>query len=276
MPRGLTNCGNSCYLNCAVQTLFHVPPLTRRLRDGGYAGACPVTAEYARVVQELLRPDDESAVDSLPLLRAFRQRFPAFDNRRQHDAAEALVLLVDVLEESLGKEYVDQLFGGVSTQTVTFLKPSATSPCSVSRRHQPFVSLTLPVTEPGFSVDELLDQMAEPSAVYDYVDDDGEVHVVAMCATELTRVPAACILVFGSHNAHFNVRLPLEWRGMRLRSFVVHQGGDGSGHYVFAGRAKGSWVAKSDEHVEVVDQSEMSGDEVSAPAYIGVYVSPHA
>ena len=272
MPRGLTNPGNSCYLNCAVNALFHVPPLTRHLRDHGYDGACEVTRELTSVVRELLRSDVSDAVDSERLLKAFKKRFRAFANNRQHDSAEALVLLVDVLEGALGKQYTDELFGGSSTQTVTFLKPSDLSPCSVSARETPFVSVTLPVTEPGFTLDELLEQMSEPSAVYDYVDDEGEVHMVAMCATELTRIPRAAIFVFGSHDSHFSVRLPLVWRGRRLQAFVCHQGSDGRGHYVCAGRAKSAWWAKSDASVEAVSMDDVQGDCVTAAAYIAVYV----
>jgi uncharacterized UBP type Zn finger protein len=269
MPRGIINSGNTCYFNCAVQSLFHVPQLTRRLRDAGYQGPCAVTREYARVVVELLRSDLQDAVDARALLAAFRKRFPRFDNTWQHDAAEAMVLLIDVLEESLGKEFMEHLFRGETTETITFLRPSAASACSARTLTAPFVSLPLSVSEPGFTLDELLEQEAEPSAVEDYEDGEGVRHPVAITATKVTTMPRCCIFVFKTAEEHFNVQLPLEWRGRRLQAFVVHQGANGRGHYVCAGRAKTAWWKKSDETVEVVDLDLVQL--VNTPAYLAVY-----
>lgn len=207
MPRGLLNLGNTCYLNSAVQALFHVPALTRHFKTAEpYAGSCDITREYAAVVHELLRTDEDSPVNPAELLRAFRRRFAQFDNRRQHDAAEALGFLLDVLEESLGKPFMNALFQGQTTQTVTYLKPSSQSPFSVSVTVDPFVTVPLTVTEPGFTLDELLEQAAEPSHIYDYVDHEGEVHMVATSATAVTTWPAVCVFVFGSYDCHFKVR----------------------------------------------------------------------
>jgi hypothetical protein len=271
MPRGLVNLGNTCWFNSAIQALFHVPPLTQRLRDDPYTGACDVTREYSGVVNELLRPSDDTPVAPTALLAAFRRRFTAFDNRRQHDAAEALVLLLDVFEASLGKPFVHGVFQGHTTQTVTYLKPSSTSLCSVSTRHTPFVSFPLNVNEPGWTIDELLEEAAAPSLIQGYVDDDGTVHDIAYSATELSSMPPVCVFVFGSHESHFAVQLPLEWRERRLVAFVMHTGSDGGGHYVTGGRAKGAWWSKSDEDVEVVDASEVTGTVLNAAAYIGIY-----
>lgn len=102
----------------------------------------------------------------------------------------------------------------------------------------------------------------------EYVDAENRLHELAMRATELTVVPPVCIFDLGSREEHRDVRLPLVWRGRKLQALVVHQGQDGCGHYVAAGRAKGGvWWVKSDTEVEAVD----SVTEIHMAACLAVY-----
>ena len=117
-------------------------------------------------------------------------------------------------------------------------------------------------------MDALLELAAEPSAVRDYVDADGRTHELAMRATAVTQMPRVCIFDLGSREEHLDVHLPLEWRGRRLQSLVVHEGADGRGHYLAAGRAEGGgWWVKSDAEVHSVSP----GSVIALPACIAVY-----
>jgi ubiquitin C-terminal hydrolase len=269
MSRGLVNKGNSCWFNSAVQALFYVPALNRRLCDEGYDGTCSVTRLLAAVFLELRRTDTRAAVDPGELLDAFKARFQAFRNRRQHDAAEALLLLVGVFEDSLGKAYVESLFAGASEQTVTFLKFSTTELCSESKTVTTLWSVNIEVPEPLLSVDELLKRAEHPQTLENYVDGAGEVHPLAIVTIKITKVPQTAILVFDSQGENSTVRIPKTWRGRQLCAVVLHRGRCGFGHYVCVGRAAGSWWLKDDEAVESIQ--EESGDFLDAPAYSALY-----
>ena len=115
--RGLYNLGNTCYFNTAIQCLAHVPPLTQHFFDTDLSRCqCDITKEYQKIVHYLFIKGETKPVSPSDLLGAFRVRFPRFDPGRQHDAQEVVLLLIDVFEESLGKEFITDLFNGDESQ----------------------------------------------------------------------------------------------------------------------------------------------------------------
>jgi uncharacterized UBP type Zn finger protein len=256
MPRGLINSGNVCFFNSAVQALFHVPALARRFRDESYDGDCAITRHLCAVVVQLLDKSYASAVDPSELLDAFRARFPHFTEGDQHDSAEVVRLLVDVLENSLGKPFICGLFEGTGEQVVRFPDLSDRNYHMESVKRCRFASTDLLVPEPGLTLEELLKNTEEPEAISDYVDHDGARHSLAIKTTIVTRYPPVCIFTFGTNIAKLTVQLPDTWDGRKLSSVIMHQGrSQNSGHYLMAARVHGDWWIKNDSEVVKVDDA---------------------
>ena len=130
--RGLRNLGNTCYFNTAVQCLSHVPPLSQYFMMHEYVGLCPITFEYQKVLRQLLIKDTTEPVDPTHLLFAFRGVFPEFEEKKQHDAQEVIILLISVFELSLGKEIVGPIFNGVEDgQVFTTKILDVCEPCNL-------------------------------------------------------------------------------------------------------------------------------------------------
>lgn len=167
--RGLYNLGNTCYFNTAVQCLAHVPPLTKHLFTEDLSGIhCDITKEYQKVVKQLFIKGETSPVSPSDLLGAFRVRFPSFSNMQQHDAQEVVLLLIDVFEQSLGKEFVEDLFNGEESQETSWDEGS-------SKITNQFTTCILEVFEPC-TLDELLEQKQKSILIQNYKEGNGAVH----------------------------------------------------------------------------------------------------
>ncbi len=217
------------------------------MRDTPYVGECLITREFGAVVLQLLDKSTSQPVDPAALLRALRERFPQFREHEQHDAAEVVRLLMDVLERLLG---VAAVWEGTADQVVSFSGRESVTATT-------FATTDLIVPEPGCTLEELLAHAEEPEFLCDYVDRDGAYHALAVKHTAVTRFPRVCVFTFGTNHQLFPVQLPDVWDGRRLGSLVMHQGDDGDGHYLMAARVRDDWWIKSDDECLRVEDAAL-------------------
>ena len=118
--RGLVNLGNTCYFNTAIQCLAHVPALSKHLFLNDYEGTCALTKEYQKVARQLFLSGKDDPVLPDKLLNEFRTKFSSFAGGGQHDAQEVIVCMIDVLETSLGKDIIQEIFNGVEVQETVY------------------------------------------------------------------------------------------------------------------------------------------------------------
>jgi ubiquitin C-terminal hydrolase len=246
--RGLWNLGNTCYFNTAVQCLAHVPPLTKHFFSTEYQGQCDVTREYQKVVKQLFTKDKTDPVSPSDLLGAFRVRFPEFSDGRQHDAQEVILHLIDVFENSLGKEFVTDLFNGTEAQETMW-------DGGMSTIKTPFTTILLDVAEPC-RLQDLLEDRLEPITVENYTDSDGKQHEAVMVRNRIEKWPKFISFSFSMYDYKFPIEIPLEFDGRKLFACVMHQGHKNGGHYALLVRRFDKWYIKDDERVTEISQIE--------------------
>ena len=110
--KGLRNLGNTCYFNAALQCLLHAPQLTNYfLSSEGCVhedlqrkrlNACAVATEYGALTAAYWR-DPTSPLDTAPLHAAVAKVHRPFARAGQHDAHEAIVVLLKCLHDALAK-----------------------------------------------------------------------------------------------------------------------------------------------------------------------------
>lgn len=129
LPAGLTNLGNTCYMNATVQCLRAVPELRDALKtysdDLSLAAAQSITLALKKAFEQM---EKSSTVTPILLLQTLHMVFPQFaaagENGayRQQDANECLTEMMKMLQQKLPvaegpnaskySSFVDQYFGG--------------------------------------------------------------------------------------------------------------------------------------------------------------------
>lgn len=107
--KGLTNEGNTCFVNAALQCLLHVPALTNYVL-GGWAdaelrkkrtNACALAREYLALVKAYWGAPEPRVVSTAALVACLRKVHKPFGDGGAHDAHEALVVVVKSLHDAL-------------------------------------------------------------------------------------------------------------------------------------------------------------------------------
>ncbi|CAB4012687.1 ubiquitin carboxyl-terminal hydrolase 20, partial [Paramuricea clavata] len=102
---GLTNIGNTCYMNSALQALSNSPSLMQFFLDcPGYVKYQPqanISEQYRTLVTEMWSKKRPKYVTPSEFLTCFQKLNPQFRGYRQQDTQEFLRVLMDFLHEEL-------------------------------------------------------------------------------------------------------------------------------------------------------------------------------
>jgi ubiquitin C-terminal hydrolase len=252
--RGLINLGNTCYFNSAVQVLAHVPALTNRLLRDAYGGACDVTREYQAVVTQLWQRGRDDPVDPGALHRAFCARHASFATAGQHDAQEVILCMIDILEASLGLDFIRRIFNGRETQETVY-------PGGSSNVTGTFTTSVLNPSGPC-SLESLL--VPKWRTLEGFTDAGGKTHHVAAVRTVVNSWPMLTTFTFWPKAL---AELPRTLFGThKLFAVVVHVGSADNGHYAVMVRHDKVWYLKDDEAVRRVASAPTRG-----PFYMALY-----
>ena len=134
---GLTNLGNTCYMNAAVQCLAACEPLAQYLLE--CRASVPVADNMASAFAQLLQTmynasSSQSHVAPHALLTALRRANPMFRGLQQQDSQEFLRCILDQCHENLvvargsdGRSIISDVFSGILRSQITCFKCKKTS-----------------------------------------------------------------------------------------------------------------------------------------------------
>jgi hypothetical protein len=172
---------------------------------------------------------------------------------QQHDAQETILLLIDVFEQSLGKELIQEIFNGEDSQETLWND-------GMSTVKTPFTTLVLDVNEPC-RLQDLLDDRFEEQSIEGYTDAQGKTHEVAGIRNRVSKWPRIVSFSFSMYEYKFPIEIPFEFEGRKLFACVLHQGVQRGGHYALLVRRYDKWYIKDDESVrEIPDIKTFKGE----------------
>tara|TARA_B110000285_G_scaffold232645_1_gene304192 strand:- start:933 stop:1739 length:807 start_codon:yes stop_codon:yes gene_type:complete len=249
----MENLGNTCYFNSALQALLQVPSLSNFFILKDYKGLC----EFTKAYQQLVR--DQWMIKSCTLsprtiLGHFQTKFKTFTMGEQHDAQEAFVCMIDILDESV--PLVKKIFYGKKVQEVVF-------PNGKSKTFDNFsVNILFPIKQ-SQTISELIENSQEWQAIEKYEDNTGTVWDAAATRSVFWELPKTLAFTLGIKtpvklDEHMDMKKflhpesPQVSTKYELMATCVHQGGASSGHYIAFTKHKGVWYLKNDTLVQEV------------------------
>ena len=306
--RGIQNPGNLCYLISALQCLLFVPQLTNyfladlheadRLKKR--SNPCAFLAEYVALVKATWTSDGAKGLGAEALWTPLAKVHKTFSNRvMQHDAHEALMAVLQVLHEALGKtarlpdapslRCVDraawdahigatgysilvELFQGQMVRTVRWGVDGK------STTHEHFWDLSVSIDGVS-SVTHAIARHMEPEEIPDYVPSGGSSPTAATAEKRFVHAPLVLIVNLKRFDNRRNkidkfvdyateMQLPGTDDKYRLTAVCMHSGAAGGGHYTAMCTSHGHWFYLDDASVTDIEDLNTI---IQKDAYILVY-----
>jgi ubiquitin C-terminal hydrolase len=315
---GLVNIGNTCYLNSLLQCFRFVSKVKNSLE-------CPSNGPIAKAWAQLYKEMEEgkSAIMPLTFLRLVsdvlssqglrinaqndihevylhiinkilaQSTMPTFDSTTGVAAAAATTAasaydrLASFCDDSWRKYFSKENCSLVDTLYGQLISQIRCESCShIHHNYEPFPCLELPLTQPGESIQTLLQNLCHDELVSDWICSECKRSVPSKKTVAFWKLPPILVLSlkrFQQLNGSFvknSVATTIEetitietlkdvYDGdstYRLRSMAMHRGTVTGGHYYALSRVEDKWFHFDDENVVVLNDTVSSCE-----AYLLIY-----
>ncbi|CAF1619063.1 unnamed protein product [Rotaria magnacalcarata] len=168
---GLTNLGNTCFMNSALQCLSNIPEFTREIRSLGNEINAPIIGAYAALIRSMWSGEHTITTPSSLLLN-ISESLPRFRQYQQQDAQEFMNHFLHLIHQELTNErtlITDQFYGRIQSSV------KCLGGCnSIETREEVISFLPLPV-ENDINQYEIL-----------YLESNGDQSLVSVCSCART------------------------------------------------------------------------------------------
>ena len=191
----------------------------------------------------------QDKVDINPLLTHFREKFPRFGTKEQHDVQEAIMCIIDILETS--RPEIKPWFYGKKIQETIW-------PGGKSTNEEDF-SVHL-ITSKGTDMGEMLSKSTDWYTIENFEDNKGKKHYVATTRMLFSKLPQILMISF-DRKSHIEIieNILINDYEYNLVSTAVHVGAQNDGHYVSFAKRRDKWFCINDEMVREEELPDQAG-----------------
>jgi hypothetical protein len=279
--KGFHNIGNTCYLNSGLQMLIQNKNLCHLIIKYSDQSTILKTIgdfinDYHNGYNNVLIPQD--------IKRIVEQRQEMFIGFRQHDSAEFVVFLLDIIDEEIKKIDskllgVDLIFGLESNVRI---KCKLKVCLNISNHIEKNNYLLLDINNNTKTLDDCY-RLSKSSEILEdsnmYYCENCKAKTIASKRTKIVKWPDNLIIWlkrFKQSGMRLDkidnqIEVPLMWRhNMKLQGFVIHSGGLHGGHYIYVGLVNDKWYLFNDSSVSEI-QNEAQLNNYLSTAYLIYY-----
>jgi len=204
-----------------------------------YKGDCVFTNLYTTLVHFYWKSQEKGIVNVKVLLDQFYVHFPRFKNIEPHDAQEAILCIIDILERSCPD--IKQWFYGKKTQETIW-------PGGKSVTEEDF-SIHI-VTSQNADLGVMLAKSTDWNVLENFEDTEGRIHNVATTRMLFSKLPQVLMISFDKKSQINAIqKLLIGKYEYNLISSAVHIGVQCDGHYVSYVKHGTNWYYINDDFV---------------------------
>jgi len=278
--KGFINLGNTCYLNSGLQMLIQNKDLCNLIYK--YSDKSIPLKIISNFINEYYIGNNNILVpyDIKALIEQRQQMFMGF---KQHDSAEFIVFMLDIIDEEIKKiskesTGIDPIF---LLESNVRIKCKLKTCLNISEHIEKNAYLLLDINNETKTLDDCyrLSKSSEMLKDNIFYCDKCKNKTLASKRTNIINWPNNLIVWlkrFKQNGTRLDkmdnrIDIPMEWRhNMKLQGFVIHSGGLHGGHYIYVGLVNDKWYLFNDSSISEIQYQQQLYNYLSS-AYLLYY-----